>query len=129
MNVVPAAPPAMVAREGLAAVVAHLGDVHLLLEDAHRRLVIPAVIPTAGRSGDMTIADRRGSAQAVIVLMGIVHPAVAHQLSVIRTIVLRMTAFLAIAALPIGRQATAHRLIAFRKIAFPVIVLLVIVLR
>ena len=125
MNVVPAAPPAMVAREGLAAVVAHLGDVHLRLEDAHRRLedahrrlVIPAVIPTAGRSGDMTIADRQEIAQAVIVLMGIVHPAVAHQLSVIRTIVLRMTAFLAIAALPIGRQATAHRVIAFRKIAF-----------
>ena len=134
MNVVPAAPPAMVAREGLAAVVAHLGDVHLRLEDAHRRLVIPAVIPTAGRSGDMTIADRQEIAQAVIVLMGIVHPAVAHQLSVIRTIVLRMTAFLAIAALPIGRQATAHRVIAFRKIAFrkiafPVIVRLVIVLR
>ena len=40
-----------------------------------------------------------------------------------------MTAFLAIAALPIGRQATAHRVIAFRKIAFPVIVRLVIVLR
>ena len=124
----------MVAREGLAAVVAHLGDAHLRQEDAHlgvahRRLVIPAVIPTAGRSGDMTIADRQEIAQAVIVLMGIVHPAVAHQLSVIRTIVLRMTAFLAIAALPIGRQATAHRVIAFRKIAFPVIVRLVIVLR
>ncbi|EAU71599.1 hypothetical protein BL107_12365 [Synechococcus sp. BL107] len=121
MNVVPAAPPAMVAREGLAVVAR--------LEDARHRLVIPAGIPTADRRGDMTTADRRGSARAVIVLMGIVHPAVAHQLSVIRTIVLRMTAFLAIAALPIGRQATAHRVIAFRKIAFPVIVRLVIVLR
>jgi hypothetical protein len=55
----------MVAREGLA-VVAHLEDARLLLEDARlrledarRRLVIPAVIPTAGRSGDMTIADRQ----------------------------------------------------------------------
>ena len=98
-------------------------------EDALHRLVIPAVIPTAGRSGDMTIADRQEIARAVIVLMGIDLPAVAHQLSVIRTIALRMTAFLAIAALPIGRQATAHRVIAFRKIAFPVIVRLVIVLR
>ena len=96
MNVVPAAPPAMVAREGLA-VVAHL-------EDARRRLVIPAVIPTAGRSGDMTIADRQEIARAVIVLMGIVHPAVAHQLSVIRT-----TVFLAIAAPRRGPTAIARR--------------------
>ena len=110
-------------------VVARQEDARLRQEDARRHLVIPTGIPTADRRGDMTIADRRGSAQAVIVLMGIVHPAVAHQLSVIRTIVLRMTAFLAIAALPIGRQATAHRVIAFRKIAFPVIVRLVIVLR
>jgi hypothetical protein len=85
----------MVAREGLA-VVAHL-------EDARRRLVIPAVIPTAGRSGDMTIAVRQEIARAVIVLMGIdhpaiAHPAVAHQLSVIRTTALRTTVFLAIAA-------------------------------
>ena len=98
----------MVAREGLA-VVAHLEDARLRLEDARSRLVIPAVIPTAGRSGDMTIADRQEIAQAVIVLMGIVHPAVAHQLSVIRTIVLRMTAFLAIAAPRRGPTAIARR--------------------
>jgi hypothetical protein len=72
----------------------------------------------------MTTADRRGSARAVIVLMGIDLPAVAHPVNGLRT-----TVFLAIAALPIGRQATAHRVIAFRKIAFPVIVRLVIVLR
>jgi hypothetical protein len=89
----------MVAREGLA-VVAHL-------EDARRRLVIPAVIPTAGRSGDMTIADRQEIARAVIVLMGIVHPAVAHQLSVIRT-----TVFLAIAPPRRGPTAIARRTIA-----------------
>ena len=94
------------------------------LEDARHRLVIPAGIPTADRRGDMTTADRRGSARAVIVLMGIDLPAVAHPVSGLRT-----TVFLAIAALPIGRQATAHRVIAFRKIAFPVIVRLVIVLR
>ena len=93
----------MVAREGLA-VVAHLEDARLRLEDARRRLVIPAVIPTAGRSGDMTIADRQEIARAVIVLMGIVHPAVAHQLSVIRT-----TAFLAIAAPRRGPTAIARR--------------------
>ena len=106
----------MVAREGLAVVAR--------LEDARHRLVIPAGIPTAGRRGDMTTADRRGSARAVIVLMGIDLPAVAHPVNGLRT-----TVFLAIAALPIGRQATAHRVIAFRKIAFPVIVRLVIVLR
>lgn len=93
----------MVAREGLA-VVAHLEDARLRLEDARRRLVIPAVIPTAGRSGDMTIADRQEIARAVIVLMGIVHPAVAHQLSVIRT-----TVFLAIAAPRRGPTAIARR--------------------
>ena len=98
----------MVAREGLA-VVAHLEDARLRLEDARRRLVIPAVIPTAGRSGDMTIAVRQEIARAVIVLMGIVHPAVAHQLSVIRTTVLRTTAFLAIAAPRLGPTAIARR--------------------
>ena len=106
----------MVAREGLAVVA--------LLEDARHRLVIPAGIPTADRRGDMTTADRRGSARAVIVLMGIDLPAVAHPVNGLRT-----TVFLAIAALLIGRQVTAHRVIAFRKIAFPVIVRLVIVLR
>ena len=94
------------------------------LEDARHLLVIPAGIPTADRRGDMTTADRRGSARAVIVFMGIDLPAVAHPVNGLRT-----TVFLAIAALPIGRQATAHRVIAFRKIAFPVIVRLVIVLR
>lgn len=84
--------------------VAHLEDARLRLEDARRRLVIPAVIPTAGRSGDMTIADRQEIARAVIVLMGIVHPAVAHQLSVIRT-----TVFLAIAAPRRGPTAIARR--------------------
>ena len=98
----------MVAREGLA-VVAHLEDARLRLEDARRRLVIPAVIPTAGRSGDMTIADRQEIARAVIVLMGIVHPAVAHQLSVIRTTALRTTVFLAIAAPRRGPTAIARR--------------------
>lgn len=107
----------MVAREGLAAVVAHLGVAHLGV--AHRRLVIPAVIPTAGRNGDMTIAVRQEIARAVIVLMGIdhpaiAHPAVAHQLSVIRTTVLRVTAlrttvFLAIAAPLRGPSAIARR--------------------
>ena len=101
--------------------VAHLEDARLPLEDARRRLgdarrrlVIPAVIPTAGRSGDMTIADRQEIARAVIVLMGIVHPVVAHQLSVIRTTVirttvLRMTVFLAIAAPRSGLTAIARR--------------------
>ena len=97
----------MVAREGLAAVVAHLGV-------ARRRLVIPAVIPTAGRNGDMTIAVRQEIARAVIVLMGIDHPAIAHQLSVIRTTVLRVTAlrttvFLATAAPLRGPSAIARR--------------------
>ena len=96
----------MVAREGLA-VVAHLEDARLRLEDARSRLDIPAVIPTAGRSGDMTIADRQEIARAVIVLMGIVHPAVAHQLSVIRT-----TVFLAIAPPRRGPTAISRRAIA-----------------
>ena len=93
----------MVAREGLA-VVAHL-------EDARRHLVIPAVIPTAGRSGDMTIADRQEIARAVIVRMGIDHLAIAHQLSVIRTTVtvLRMNVFLAIVAPLRGPSAIARR--------------------
>ena len=94
------------------------------LEDARHRLVIPAGIPTADRRGDMTTADRRGSARAVIVLMGIDPQAVAHPVSGLRT-----TVFLAIAAPPIGRTATAHRVIVFRKIAFPVTVRLVIVPR
>ena len=104
----------MVAREGLAVVAR--------LEDARHRLAIPAGIPTADRRGDMTTADRRGSARAVIVLMGIDPQAVAHPVSGLRT-----TVFLAIAAPPIGRTATAHRVIVFRKIAFPVTVRLVIV--
>ena len=94
------------------------------LEDARHRLAIPAGIPTADRRGDMTTADRRGSARAVIVLMGIDPQAVAHPVSGLRT-----TVFLAIAAPPIGRTATAHRVIVFRKIAFPVTVRLVIVPR
>ena len=94
------------------------------LEDARHRLAIPAVIPTADRRGDMTTADRRGSARAVIVLMGIDLPAVAHPVNGLRT-----TVFLAIAPPPIGRTATAHRVIVFRKIAFPVTVRLVIVPR
>ena len=98
----------MVAREGLA-VVAHLEDARLRLEDARRRLVIPAVIPTAGRSGDMTIAVRQEIARAVIVLMGIVHPAVAHQLSVIRMTALRTTVLLAIAPPRRGPTAIARR--------------------
>ena len=92
------------------------------LEDARHRLAIPAGIPTADRRGDMTTADRRGSARAVIVLMGIDPPAVAHPVSGLQT-----TVFLAIAAPPIGPTATAHRVIVFRKIAFPVTVRLVIV--
>ena len=119
------------------------------LEDAHRRLVIPAVIPTAGRNGDMTIAVRQEIARAVIVLTGIdhpaiahpavAHPAVAHQLSVIRTTALRTTAlrttaFLAIAAPLRGPSAIARRvivtpqharrLIVIRTSAFPKTVLL-----
>ena len=91
----------MVAREGLA-VVAHLEDAHL--GDAHRRLAIPAVIPIAGRSGDMTIAVRQEIARAVIVLTGIDHPAVAHRMSVMRMIVLR-----AIAALLSGLSAIVQK--------------------
>jgi len=148
LNVVPAAPPAMVAREGLA-VVARQEDARLRQEDARRHLVIPTGIPTADRRGDMTIADRRGSARAVIALTGIDHPAAVHRMSGLRT-----TVFLAIAAPLIGPSATAHRVtalqllatqqtahpvivhsvivhrvIVFRKIAFPVTVRLVIVPR
>ena len=94
------------------------------LEDARHRLAIPAGIPTADRRGDMTTADRRESARAVIVPMGIDLPAVARPVSGLRT-----TVFLAIAPPPIGRTATAHRVIVFRKIAFPVTVRLVIVPR
>ena len=104
--------------------VARLEDARLRQEVARRHLVIPTGIPTADRRGDMTTADRRGSARAVIVLMGIDLPAVAHPVSGSRT-----TVFLAIAPPPIGRTATAHRVIVFRKIAFPVIVRLVIVPR
>ena len=94
------------------------------LEDARHRLATPAAIPTADLRVDMTTADRRESARAVIVPMGIDLPAVAHPVSGLRT-----TVFLAIAAPPIGRTATAHRVIVFRKIAFPVTVRLVIVPR
>ena len=73
-------PPAMVAREGLA-VVARQEDARLRQEDARRHLVIPTGIPTADRRGDMTIADRRGSARAVIALTGIDHPAAVHRMS------------------------------------------------
>jgi hypothetical protein len=126
----------MVAREGLT-VVARLEDARLRQEDARRHLVIPTGIPTADRRGDMTIADRRGSARAVIALMGIDHPAAVHRMSGLRT-----TVFLAIAAPLIGPSATAHRVtalqliatqqtahwvivhrvIGFRRIAFPVTV-------
>ena len=136
MNVVQAAPPAMVAREGLA-VVARQEDARLRQEDARRHLVIPTGIPTADRRGDMTIADRRGSARAVIALTGIDHPAAVHRMSGLRT-----TVFLAIAAPLIGPSAIAHRVtalqliatqqtahrvivhrvIGFRRIAFPVTV-------
>ena len=92
------------------------------LEDARHRLATPAAIPTADLRGDMTTADRRESARAVIVPMGIDLPAVARPVSGLRT-----TVFLAIAPPPIGRTATAHRVIVFRKIAFPVTVRLVIV--
>ena len=94
------------------------------LEDARHRLATPAAIPTADLRVDMTTADRRESARAVIVPMGIDLPAVARPVSGLRT-----TVFLAIAAPPIGRTATAHRVIVFRKIAFPVTVRLVIVPR
>ena len=91
-------------------------------EDARRHLVIPTGIPTADRRGDMTTADRRGSARAVIALTGIDHPAAVHRMSGLRRI-----AFLAIAPLLIGPSATAHRvtalqLIATQQTAHPVIV-------
>ena len=109
--------------------VARLEDAHLRQEDAHRHLVIPTGIPTADRRGDMTIADRRGSARAVIALTGIDHPAAVHRMSGLRT-----TVFLAIAAPLIGPSATAHRvtalqLIATQQTAHRVIVHLVIVHR
>jgi hypothetical protein len=118
----------MVAREGLT-VVARLEDARLRQEDAHRHLVIPTGIPTADRRGDMTIADRRGSARTVIAHMGIDHPAAVHRMSGLRT-----TVFLAIAAPLIGPSATAHRvtalqLIATQQTAHRVIVHLVIVHR
>ena len=99
------------------------------LEDARHRLAIPAGIPTADRRGDMTIADRRGSARAVIALTGIDHPAAVHRMSGLRT-----TVFLAIAAPLIGPSATAHRvtalqLLATQQTAHPVIVHSVIVHR
>jgi hypothetical protein len=77
----------------------------------------------------MTIADRRGSARAVIALTGIDHPAAVHRMSGLRT-----TVFLAIAAPLIGPSATAHRvtalqLIATQQTAHRVIVHLVIVHR
>ncbi|MFL2516327.1 MAG: hypothetical protein ACJ0GX_07170 [Parasynechococcus sp.] len=118
----------MVAREGLA-VVARQEDARLRQEDARRHLVIPTGIPTADRRGDMTIADRRGSARAVIALTGIDHPAAVHRMSGLRT-----TVFLAIAAPLIGPSATAHRvtalqLLATQQTAHPVIVHSVIVHR
>ena len=111
----------MVAREGLTVVARQ--------EDARRHLVIPTGIPTADRRGDMTIADRRGSARTVIAHMGIDHPAAVHRMSGLRT-----TVFLAIAAPLIGPSATAHRvtalqLIATQQTAHRVIVHLVIVHR
>ena len=108
----------MVAREGLAVVArqedARLRqeDARLRQEDARRHLVIPTGIPTADRRGDMTIADRRGSARAVIALTGIDHPAAVHRMSGLRT-----TVFLAIAAPLIGPSATAHRVTALQLIA------------
>ena len=109
--------------------VALLEDARLRQEVARRHLVIPTGIPTAGRRGDMTTADRRGSARAVIALMGIDHPAAVHRMSGLRT-----TVFLAIAAPLIGPSATAHRvtalqLIATQQTAHRVIVHLVIVHR
>ena len=112
--------------------VARQEDARLRQEDARRHLVIPTGIPTADRRGDMTTADRRGIAQAVIALTGIDHPAAVHRMSGLRT-----TVFLAIAAPLIGpsatahrvtalqliaTQQTAHRVIGFRRIAFPVTV-------
>ena len=102
--------------------VARQEDARLRQEDARRHLVIPTGIPTADRRGDMTIADRRGSARAVIALTGIDHPAAVHRMSGLRT-----TVFLAIAAPLIGPSATAHRvtalqLIATQQTAHPVIV-------
>ena len=82
------------------------------LEDARRHLVIPTGIPTADRRGDMTTADRRGSARAVIALTGIDHPAAVHRMSGLRT-----TVFLAIAVPLIGPSATAHRVTALQLIA------------
>ena len=109
--------------------VARQEDARLRQEDAHRHLVIPTGIPTADRRGDMTIADRRGSARTVIAHMGIDHPAAVHRMSGLRT-----TVFLAIAAPLIGPSATAHRvtalqLIATQQTAHRVIVHLVIVHR
>ena len=109
--------------------VARQEDARLCQEDARRHLVIPTGIPTADRRGDMTIADRRGSARAVIALTGIDHPAAVHRMSGLRT-----TVFLAIAAPLIGPSATAHRvtplqLIATQQTAHRVIVHLVIVHR
>ena len=110
-------------------VVARQEDARLRQEDARRHLVIPTGIPTADRRGDMTIADRRGSARAVIALTGIDHPAAVHRMSGLRT-----TVFLAIAAPLIGPSATAHRvtalqLLATQQTAHPVIVHSVIVHR
>ena len=109
--------------------VARQEDARLRQEDARRHLVIPTGIPTADRRGDMTIADRRGSARAVIALTGIDHPAAVHRMSGLRT-----TVFLAIAAPLIGPSATAHRvtalqLLATQQTAHPVIVHSVIVHR
>ena len=109
--------------------VARQEDARLRQEDAHRHLVIPTGIPTADRRGDMTIADRRGSARTVIAHIGIDHPAAVHRMSGLRT-----TVFLAIAAPLIGPSATAHRvtalqLLATQQTAHPVIVHSVIVHR
>ena len=109
--------------------VARQEDARLRQEDARRHLVIPTGIPTADRRGDMTTADRRGSARAVIALTGIDHPAAVHRMSGLRT-----TVFLAIAAPLIGPSATAHRvtalqLVATQQTAHPVIVHSVIVHR
>ena len=92
--------------------VARQEDARLRQEDARRHLVIPTGIPTADRRGDMTIADRRGSARAVIALTGIDHPAAVHRMSGLRT-----TVFLAIAAPLIGPSATAHRVTALQLLA------------
>ena len=92
--------------------VARQEDARLRQEDARRHLVIPTGIPTADRRGDMTTADRRGSARAVIALTGIDHPAAVHRMSGLRT-----TVFLAIAVPLIGPSATAHRVTALQLIA------------